>query len=186
MPKLPCLCVGALKGPGRFCQPFARKTTTWIAIYSTKLLSSFHRMQQASVHSMHGIATEKDIFKESEKTVRVLFVEGQPKSIKIYREQNICGVKEGLAGQAITSAEVSGFSNTMFSHCIIHEQTLCGKCVGHKLCFETSCCSFNQLRVAKSPPGQWIYNSDRIWVRRRNVSNGSSMAELPRSLVSFL
>jgi len=82
----------------------------------------------ASVHSMHGTTTGIDIFREVEKSVAEYNLGWEKlKCITSDGGINMCGTKKGLVGQINKAVENSGGLKPLVTHCILHQQALCGK-----------------------------------------------------------
>ena len=80
----------------------------------------------ASVCSIHGTTTGKDIFMEVQKTLH--FAQwNQLRGVTVDGGKNMAGVRKSLVGQIKSHLEDLQISGTLFIHCIIHQQALCGK-----------------------------------------------------------
>ncbi|XP_029657512.1 general transcription factor II-I repeat domain-containing protein 2A-like [Octopus sinensis] len=82
----------------------------------------------ASVCSIHGTTTGKDIFDELEQTISDYNLEWEKLScVTIDGAKNMAGSKKGLVGQITNKLEELHISNTLFIHCILHQHALCAK-----------------------------------------------------------
>ena len=90
---------------------------------------NFHIMEElASVCSMHGTTTGKDIFMEVQKTLQDYNLQwNQLRGVTVDGGKNMAGVRKDLVGQIRTQLKDLQIPGTLFIHCIIHQQTLCGK-----------------------------------------------------------
>ena len=80
------------------------------------------------MHSMHGTTTGIDIFREVEKSVAEYNLGWEKlKCITSDGGINMCGTKKGLVGQINKAVENSGGLKPLVTHCILHQQALCGK-----------------------------------------------------------
>ncbi|XP_029654144.1 general transcription factor II-I repeat domain-containing protein 2-like [Octopus sinensis] len=82
----------------------------------------------ASVCSIHGTTTGKDIFDELEQTISDYNLEWEKLScVTIDGAKNMAGSKKGLVGQITNKLEELHISNTLFIHCILQQHALCAK-----------------------------------------------------------
>ncbi|XP_042204155.1 general transcription factor II-I repeat domain-containing protein 2-like [Homarus americanus] len=82
----------------------------------------------ASVCSMHGTTTGKDIFMEVKKTLQDYNLQwNQLRGVAVDGGKNMAGVRKGLVGQIRTQLEDLQIPGSLCIHYIIHQQALCGK-----------------------------------------------------------
>ncbi|KAG6940107.1 GTF2I repeat domain containing 2, partial [Chelydra serpentina] len=103
--------------------------TSQLLLFIRGVGSNFEVMEElASVHSMHGTTTGEEIFKEVEKSLSQYNLQWkQLKCSTTNGGRNMCGSKKGLVGQIYKACESAGCPKPMILHCILHQQTLCGK-----------------------------------------------------------
>lgn len=82
------------------------------------------------VHSIHGTTTGEDIFKGVESAVEKNRLKWKNlKCITTDGGRNMCGKNKGVVGFILKAVENDGGSKPLIVHCIIHQQSLCGKCL---------------------------------------------------------
>ncbi|XP_076306957.1 general transcription factor II-I repeat domain-containing protein 2-like [Tachypleus tridentatus] len=77
---------------------------------------------------MHGRTTGEDIFMEVHKTLQDYNLQwNQLRGVTVDGGKNMAGVKKSLVGLIRKQLEDLQLPSTLFIHCIIHQQALCGK-----------------------------------------------------------
>lgn len=106
----------------------------------------------ASVCSMHGTTTGKNIFMEVQKTLQDYNLQwNQLRGVTVDGGKNIAGVRKGLVGQIRTQLEDLQIPGALFIHCT-SASTLWER-LGYFLCTKTSrfCCELHSGTCTQSP-----------------------------------
>ena len=82
------------------------------------------------IDSIHGTTTGEDIFRGVEKAIKKRNLRWKNlKSITTDGGKNMCGKNRGVVALVSETIENIGGSKPLVFHCIIHQQSLCGKCL---------------------------------------------------------
>ncbi|CAH1107975.1 unnamed protein product [Psylliodes chrysocephalus] len=80
--------------------------------------------------SIHGTTTGEDILRELKMPLIKKNLRWKNlKSFTTDRGKNMCGKNKGVVALVSKAVENVGGSNPLVLHCIIHQQSLCGKCL---------------------------------------------------------
>ena len=104
-------------------------STSQLLVFIRGVNSDFQITEElASVCSMHGTTTGKDIFMEVQKTLQDYNLQwNHLRGVTVDGGKNMAGGRKGLVGQIRTQLEDLQIPSALFIHCIIHQQALCGK-----------------------------------------------------------
>ncbi|KAK4871623.1 hypothetical protein RN001_015747 [Aquatica leii] len=82
------------------------------------------------VHSIHATTTGEDIFKGVENAVQKSNLKWKNlKSITTDGGKNMCGINKGVVALVLKTVKNDGGSKPLIVRCIIHQQSLCAKCL---------------------------------------------------------
>ncbi|GFY62360.1 general transcription factor II-I repeat domain-containing protein 2 [Trichonephila inaurata madagascariensis] len=99
------------------------------------------------IDSIHGTATGADIFKGVENAINKKNLRWRNlKSITTDGGKNMCGKNKGVVALVSKAVENDGGSKPLVLHCIIHQQSLCGKCLDMSEVLKPVISVFNFIR----------------------------------------
>ena len=133
------------------------------------------------LHSMHGTTTGKDLFEEVSRCVDKM---GLPwdKLVGLTTDgaPAMCGRKSGLVGRIREKMQDENVTSELTSyHCIIHQESLCGKALKmeHVMSIITRAVNLYQSQRFKSPPVQVLSGGVKFGLWWLALSHRGAMAK---------